>query len=169
MRSVIGALMVITGTVGLSWRAVARLGERAELLRGLQGAMAYLEEEMSFRFTPLPKLFKQLSGRQGAAGGFFRGVLRELEREDTATLRSSWMKVVGEELPLLKEEERQTLEELGEVLGQYDAQTQAQALRLTGERLATAYLDAKEERQRLGKVYLALGIAGGAVTVLALI
>ena len=47
MRSIVGAVMVLAGAVGLAWRGVARLGERAELLRGLQGALAYLEEEIS--------------------------------------------------------------------------------------------------------------------------
>ena len=40
MRSIVGAVMVLAGAVGLAWRGVARLGERAELLRGLQGALA---------------------------------------------------------------------------------------------------------------------------------
>lgn len=169
MRSIVGAVMVLVGTVGLAWRGVGRLGERAELLRGLQGALAYLEEEVSFRFTALPKLFEHLSSRRGAVGTFFEAVSRAMGSAEPKTLRDSWLEAVRGNLPLLREDERQTLEELGEVLGQYDAQTQAQALHLAGERLAAAYLKADGERQRLGKVYLALGVAGGAVTVLALI
>lgn len=169
MRSIVGAVMVLAGAVGLAWRGVARLGERAELLRGLQGALAYLEEEISFRFTPLPRLFEHLSGKRGRAGTFFGAVFAAMEDEKHPTMRESWSKAVERELPLLREEERQTLEELGEVLGQYDAETQAKALHVAGERLAAAYLAAREDRQRLGKVYLALGVAGGAVTVLALI
>lgn len=169
MRSIAGAVMVMVGTVGLAWRGVSRLGERAELLRALQGALSFLEEEMSFRFTPLLKLFERLSSRRGEVGVFFGAVFAAMERREPAPLREGWSKAVREKLPLLREAERQTLEELGEILGQYDAQTQAKALHLAGERLAAAYLEAQEERQRLGKVYLALGVAGGAVTVLALI
>lgn len=169
MRSIAGAVMVMVGAVGLAWRGVSRLGERAELLRALQGALAFLEEEMSFRFTPLLKLFDRLSSRRGEVGAFFRAVFAAMECKEPMPLREGWSKAAREELPLLREAERQTLEELGEILGQYDAQTQAKALHLAGERLAAAYLEAQEERQRLGKVYLALGVAGGAVTVLALI
>lgn len=166
----LGALMVMTGMVGLAWRQVGRLGERVELLRSLQGALSYLEEELTFRCTPMPKLLAHLAhSRTGAVGGFFRAVLASMERKNAPSLRQSWSRLVKEDLPLLKEEERQTLEELGEVLGQYDAQTQAQALRMAGQRLAGAYLEAQAERQRLGKVYLALGVAGGMVTVLVLI
>lgn len=166
----LGALMVMTGMVGLAWRQAGRLGERVELLRSLQGALSYLEEELTFRCTPLPKLLAHLAqSRTGPVGGFFRAVLASMEHENAPSLRQSWSQLVGEKLPLLKEEERQTLEELGEVLGQYDAQTQAQALRMAGQRLAGAYLEAQAERQRLGKVYLALGVAGGMVTVLVLI
>lgn len=162
--------MVMVGMVGLAWRAVGRLGERAELLRGLQGAVSYLEEELTFRLTPLPKLFEHLAqSRRGPVGVFFEAVLQGLEGPETIALHQSWTKAVGETLPLLQEPERQTLEELGEVLGRYDAQTQAKALALAGQRLAEAYIDAQAERQRLGKVYLALGVAGGLVTVLVLI
>lgn len=170
MLNAVGAVMVMTGMVGLAWRAVGRLGERVELLRSLQGAVSYLEEEVSFRFTPLPKLFEHLAqSRRGPAGRFFQGILYTLAEPGEPTLRQSWRKALREELPQLRETERQTLEELGEVLGQYDAQTQAKALRLAGQRLAEAYIEARAERQRLGKVYLTLGVAGGLVTVLVLI
>lgn len=170
MMHTLGAAMVMVGMVGLAWRAVARLGEQAELLRSLQGALSYIEEELAFRFTPLPRLLAHLAqSRQGAAGAFFQAVLKELDRGEDVGLRQSWTQAAEQTLPLLKEPERQTLEELGEVLGQYDAQTQAQALHLAGERLAEAYGKAQSDRQRLGKVYLALGLAGGLVTVLVLI
>lgn len=166
----LGAVMVMVGMLGLAWRQVGRLGERVELLRGLQGALCYLEEELLFRCTPLPRLLEHLArSRTGPLGRFFGAVLGSLEGEDALPLRQSWPRLVGETLPQLKKDERETLAELGEVLGQYDAQTQAQALKLAGERLAGAYLEAQGERQRLGKVYLALGVAGGMVTVLVLI
>lgn len=168
MLRVMGAVLVMAGTVGLGWRGVQRLGERVEALRGLQGAVAYLEEELAFRFTPLPQLLEQLSqNRKGAVGAFFGKMGKKMEQCDVP-LRQSWRQAVEETLPMLKDEERQTVAELGEVLGQYDAQTQAQALKLAGERLAGSYMAAQEERGRLGKVYLALGVAGGLVTVLML-
>lgn len=169
MLRVIGAALVMAGAVGLGWREVERLGERVEVLRGLQGAVAYLEEELAFRFTPLPQLFEQLSqNRKGAVSVFFGSVEKKME-QGNGPLRQSWRRAVEETLPMLKEEEQKTVAELGEVLGQYDAQTQVQTLRLTGERLARSYMTAQEERGRLGKVYLALGVAGGLVTVLVLI
>lgn len=170
MIKMIGAGLVMAGTGGLGWLAVKRLSERAELLLALQGAMAYLEEEVSFRLTPLPTLFAYLSeNRSGAVGNFFRLLLDGLKRTEDGTLRSVWSQAVQEGFPTLRLEERQTLEELGEVLGHYDAKTQANALKLTGERLAKLYIRAQEERARLGKVYLALGVAAGLVTVLVLI
>lgn len=170
MVKILGAAMVMVGAVGLAWRGVERLKERAETLRSLQGAFSYLEEELAFRFTPLPALFAHLGEtRGGAVGEFFAGVWREMERPQALPLRQSWAAASRRALPMLREEERQVVDELGEVLGQYDAQTQARALRLAGERMAGLYLSAQEERQRLGKVYLALGAAGGLATVLALI
>lgn len=100
----VGAAMVLVGMVGLAWRAVGRLGERAELLRSLQGALAYMEEELAFRFTPLPKLLEHLAqSRQGAAGAFFQKVLREMDREEDVSLRQSWTRAAEDTLPLLKD------------------------------------------------------------------
>ena len=170
MLKVIGAVLIMAGTVGLGWRGVERLGERIEVLRGLQGSVAYLEEELAFRFTPLPQLFERLSkNRKGAVGAFFGSVRKKMEQCEEVPLRKSWWQGVEETLSVLREEEQKTVAELGEVLGQYDAQTQVQTLRLAGERLAGFYLAAQEERGRLGKVYLALGSAGGLMTVLMLI
>ena len=170
MVKMIGAGLVMAGTGGLGWLAVKRLSERAEILLALQGAMAYLEEEVSFRLTPLPILFAYLSeNRPGTVGAFFRLVLDGLGRAEDGSLRPAWSRAVREGFPTLRFEERQVLEELGEVLGHYDAKTQANALKLTGERLAKLYIRAQEERARLGKVYLALGVAAGLVTVLVLI
>ena len=166
----IGAVLVMAGTMGLGWRGVERLGERVEVLRGLQGSVAYLEEELAFRFTPIPQLLEQLNqNRKGAVGSFFGNVHGKMEERDEATLRQSWRQSVEETFPMLRDEEKKTVAELGEVLGQYDAQTQVQALKLAGERLAGFYLAAREERGSLGKVYLALGVAGGLATVLVLI
>lgn len=163
-------MLVMTGMIGLAWRQVGRLSERTQLLRSLQGALSYLEEELVFRYAPLPKLLEHLSqSRTGAAGRFFRTVLAGIGDENDLSLRESWTRAARETLPLLGEEERGALEELGEVLGQYDVQSQAQALRMTGKRFAEAYTQARMDRQRLGKVYLALGVAGGLVTVLVLI
>lgn len=167
----VGAGLVLVGMVGLAWQAVGRLSERVETLRSLQGAMAYLEEELAFRLTPLPKLVAHLAKTRqgGATGEFFQAVLAGLEQAEGAGFAQSWSGAAHSTLVMLKEEERQELAELGEVLGRYDAQTQIQALRLAGERLAGCYIRAQEERQRLGKVYLALGVAGGLMTVLVLI
>lgn len=170
VSNVLGAVLVLVGAVGLAWQAEQRLKERSKVLRSLQGAVAYLEEELAFRFTPVPTILDYLSKhRTGAVGMFFKGVLEEMEHSESNTLRQSWTRAVRDRLPMLKEEERQSLEEVGEVLGQYDAKTQAKTLRLAGERLAEAYMEAQAECRRLGKVYIALGIAGGLTTVLILI
>lgn len=169
MLKTVGAVMVIAGTVGLAWREVNRLRERTKVLRSLQGTMSYLEEELTFRLTPLPNLFEHLAkNRQGGVSRFFQTVWDAMDMPESS-MRQNWVQAARKELSILKEAERQTVEELGEVLGQYDAQTQAQALRLAGERLAGAYAEAKADQQRLGKVYLALGVAGGLATVLVLI
>ncbi len=58
--------------------------------------------------------------------------------------------------------------EVGQILGRYDAKTQRQALGRSRERLGVFRDEARGEVRRLGKVYAAVCLAGGAAIVLVL-
>ena len=61
------------------------------------------------------------------------------------------------------------LEQLGQVLGRYDGDSQRQALAGAVERLEQQRLQAQAQRQRLGRVYGTLGIAAGALLIILLV
>lgn len=170
MLKLLGTLCVITGAIWCGSGAVGELRRRALALEELHAALIWLEEELTFRLTPLPQLLEQLGkSRQGEVGRFFQEAAELLVKAPEGGLRQSWRQAMVRRLSLLRPEERQVLLELGQTLGRYDAQTQRQALAQGARRLAVFRDEAREEVRRLGKVYAALSLAGGAAVILVLV
>lgn len=169
MLKVFGALCVMAGALWCALGAVRELARRADVLAELTAALAYLEEELAFRMPPLPRLLGRLAQeRPGAAGQFFGAVAAGLRNEPEAGLYQSWRQAMTRQLPMLRPEERKLLLEVGQTLGRYDAKTQRQALGRSRERLGVFRDEARGEARRLGKVYAAVTLAGGAAIVLVL-
>ena len=62
-----------------------------------------------------------------------------------------------------------SLEELGEVLGRYDGDGQREALAHTRAELSRALEQAREAREKQGRMYQVLGITAGAFLVILLL
>lgn len=169
MLKLLGALCVMAGALWCGSSAVGGLRRRAQVLEELHASLTWLEEELTFRMAPLPQLLEQLGrDRQGEAGRFFQAVEKALRQDPEGGLYQGWRQAMVRQLPMLRGEERQTLLEVGQTLGRYDAQTQRQALGRGARRLAAFRDEARGEVKRLGKVYAALSLAGGAAVILVL-
>lgn len=170
MLKLMGAVCVLVGAAWWGLGAVGQLRERTRTLERLRSALSYLEEELAFRLTPLPVLLERLSRRdKDRVSLFFEETLVFLRADPESGLRQSWRRAMVRQLPILQEEERQVLLEVGETLGRYDAQAQRQVLRQGTERLEEYRRRAAEEERRLGRVYGALSLAGGAALILVLV
>lgn len=169
MLKLLGALCVMAGALWCGSSAVGGLRRRAQTLEELHSSLVWLEEELTFRMAPLPQLLEQLGeDHQGEAGQFFRETAKALRKDPESGLYQGWRQAMVRYLPMLHMEERQTLLEVGQTLGRYDAQTQRQALSRGARRLAAFRDEARGEVRRLGKVYAALSLAGGAAVILVL-
>ena len=170
MLKLLGAGCVMAGALWWGFGAVGQLHRRARALEELHAGLVWLEEELTFRLTPLPQLLEQLGkSRHGETGRFFQEVDRLLQRDPEGGLHQSWRQAMVQHLDLLQVEDRQVLLEVGQTLGRYDVQTQRQALARCTRRLAGFRDEARGEVSRLGKVYTALSLAGGIMAVLVLI
>lgn len=170
MLKLLGGLLIFLGAAWWGLEAVGRLRQRTQTLEGLRGAFSYLEEELTFRLTPLPKLLEYLGReRSGAVGLFFRDALQGLRQDPEGGLRASWRRAMVRRLDMLKEEERELMLEVGESLGRFDAKAQRQVLLQAAKRLETLRAKAQEEAGRLGRVYAAVSLAGGAALILVLL
>lgn len=170
MLKLIGSVLIFLSAAWCGLSATRQLRERTRTLESLGGALTYLAEELTFRLTPLPELLKYLAReRDGAVGAFFQDVSRLLGQDPEGGLRASWRKSMVRQLGALKEEERQLLLSVGETLGRYNAEAQRQALSQVASRLETLRDQAAAEAARLGRVYTAVSVAGGAALVLILL
>lgn len=170
MLKLLGGLLIFAGAAWWGLSAVGRLRQRTQVLEGLRGAFSYLEEELTFRLTPLPKLLEYLGReRSGAVGLFFQDALAGLRQDPEGGLRASWRRAMVRRLDMLKEEERQLLLDVGETLGRFDAKAQRQTLLQAVTRLEALRAQAQEEADRLGRVYAAVSLAGGAALILVLL
>mgnify|MGYP002797817711 CR=1 FL=1 len=75
----------------------------------------------------------------------------------------------GEKLERLTPDRAISLEELGEVLGRYDGDGQREALAHTRAELSRALEQAREAREKQGRMYQVLGITAGAFLVILLL
>lgn len=170
MLKLLGGLFVLAGAAWCGLGAVGRLRQRTQVLEGLRGALSYLEEELTFRLTPLPKLLEYLGReRAGAVGLFFQDALDGLRQDPENGLRTSWRRAMVRRLDMLQAEERELLLEVGETLGRFDVKAQRQVLLQAAARLEALRTQAQEEAGRLGRVYAAVSLAGGAALVLVLL
>lgn len=170
MLKPLGAICVMLGAVALAVSAIRRLRERWEVLGRLSAALRYMEEELSFHLTPMPALLDHLAkADSGPVGRFFGQCLASLRNDPAAGFRASWRRGLNESLPILRGEARETLDALGETLGQYDGEGQRLALRQAVARLERLREQAAEEKARLGKVYAAVCLAAGLMVVIVLI
>ena len=156
MMDLLGRCLLLAGCTALGLARGMALKERTSCLNEFQRCFSRLIRELTFSLRPLPDLVADLRAR-GPAGDFFAACRESVEE----TWTDRWQTVLDSvDLPL-KEEDRQVLREMGEVLGRYDGESQSQALEGLLARLGENRNQAKADEDRLFRVYLALGVTAG--------
>ncbi|MBQ9979500.1 MAG: stage III sporulation protein AB [Oscillospiraceae bacterium] len=171
MLSVIGAGLLICGTSAWGFSAVLRLKKRTQILAALISALELLESELTFKLAALPELMETLSKTAPpAVRGLFVRCAAQMPRLGNCSFRRIWNECISNSPELLlKEDERECLEELGTVLGRYELSQQRRVLHYTRSRLYTFLDRAENERSRQSRLYGTLGVASGVMAVLILI
>ena len=171
MLKLAGALLLMTGAACLGFGAAAQLKARVNCLMAFTAALEQMERELGFRLTPMPELMSKLSHTAAApADLFFARCREEMAQLGMRTFGELWRTALNDEPELLLEPaERQILASLGDVLGRYDADGQRQALATAIAELGECLRQARQERDRLGRVYATLGLGAGAMLVIILL
>lgn len=165
-----GAILLLTGGVGVGLSAVRRLERRVTALRSLVGALELLERELDFRLPPMKELITETARRSAEpAARFLRVCAENMDRLEGRPLSRLWQQTAREELPALKPCDLEALCSVGAVLGRYDAESQRSVLSAARERLESYLTQALDERRRQGRVYTTLGAAAGAFLVILLL
>ena len=105
----------------------------------------------------------------GVVKEFYLLCLSGLERRSEIPFSQIWREA-AESVPFhLDEHELSQLEDLGNILGRYDAASQCAALCETRERLSRLLEKAREQKEKMGRVYGTMGLASGALLVIVLL
>ena len=76
----IGAALIILGCGGFGFRTAYGNLQQERLLNQLLRAISYMECELSFRFTPIPDLFRYSQAQlSGILKKLFQQIIREFE------------------------------------------------------------------------------------------
>lgn len=169
MMKLVGAALVVAGCGAMGLGAVRRLDGRVRDLRELAAGLEALQRELCWRLAPLPEALKEAAGEtHGRAAQFF-----DQCAQGAGTLGHPFQQIWQEGLercPLqLDREDQGVLEQLGPVLGRYDADSQRQAIEGAAAGLTRRQAQAVEDRRRLGRVYAVLGMTAGLLLVVLLI
>lgn len=169
MIRALGAMMVAGCGIWFGTHQARRLERRVAALEALRSALEQAGRELELCATPLPQLFRFLAGRTlRPADGLFSACADALERDDRVGMDTIWAEAVME-LPELTQEERQLVGCLGPVLGRCPGPEQGETIDGVCRALEQCALRAREESTRLGRVYRAVGAAGGGFLVILLL
>jgi stage III sporulation protein AB len=162
MLQIIGKCLVLLGMTAFGLQQAMGLRRRVSCLREFQSALERLERELAFALLPVPVLLAQMrDGTRGSAYQFFACCEERFCQRGEERLEEIWKdELMGQSLPI-QEEDKSLLQEIGSILGRYDGDSQRLAFQRIHGRLEEVIAHAKEEAERMGKVYSALGITIG--------
>lgn len=169
MMRMLGAVLVAGGCVWLGDQKARKLTARVHMLRSLALALEQMERELRLSMPPLPVLMEELSVRaEPLVRPLFKRCRAALEELREVSFSDTWQELVTQ-LPNLNQQDRRLLLPLGQILGRYDGPGQAEAIALVRRELERQQEQAQAESSRLGRVYRAVGAAGGGFLIILLL
>lgn len=169
MTALLGKVCLLAGCAALGVLRGCRLGQRAACLEEFRRVLEGLSRELSFSLRPVADLLAGAAeGSRGNLAAFFQTCRRRFDAGGQESWAESWWAALDQTPLPLEEEDRRLLQEAGDVLGRYDGESQRQALTALVQRLADQAQKARATAQRLFRVYVALGVAGGLFCVIML-
>jgi stage III sporulation protein AB len=171
MLKLILCITILCTGAGSGYLMARSFENRVNHLNDIYTAFKVLEAEMNYRRDPLPVLMRRLGNAEGIAGKLFVQVCEGLDNSYSYDFYGSWKcaveKVFNEST--LKETDKEILAEIGIELGKTDLFNQQGLFNRIYERLKHQIGEAIEEKRTKGKMYKALGVSFGVLTVIVLL
>ncbi|MFC4769142.1 stage III sporulation protein SpoIIIAB [Effusibacillus consociatus] len=169
MVKLIGSVLFVMATTGLGLWKAASYSERTKELHQLITALQMLETEISYGATPLPEALTRIGSRiAGKIGLLLSDTGFALSQGDGRSAGQIFQEQVLRWSPKLhlKTEDQEILCTFGHTLGNSDRLDQIKHIHLTCKRLAAEETTARDERDRLGKMWKYLGALMGLAAVI---
>ena len=169
MTHIAGALLIALGCCWLGEGKARKLRDRERALNAVISALEQMSREMTLCLTPLPQLMERIGLQSPSpARELLLGCGQAMERLPQEPFSYIWKKQ-ARKITCLNEQDIQALEPLGEVLGRYGAEAQADGIHAVAETLRAHHAGAMDDSRRLGRVYRAVGAAGGGALIIPLL
>ena len=170
MLKFLGAVLILTGGSSIGVCAAQELRQRSRILEQFLAALDQIQAELSFRLTPMPELLRRLGQEsEEPLKTFFQTCEAGLSALGEVSFSVVWNRALQMEPLALLPEDRIPLEQLGAVLGRYDAEGQRTTLESVRVRLSQCLEDAREKQKKMGRVYRTLGVSAGVLCILLLL
>jgi len=164
LHRLIGAVLIMAGSVGIGLYLSAKEGFRVQDLLEFKKALHILSSEIEYMRTTLSEACANIAKRTGlGVSPIFANFSRLLEEADAGTAYQLWLEAMeaGREGTFLANEDRTVLNDFGKTLGYLDKEMQKNAIDYT-----VAYIDEKAAALQTAsdknkRMYRSLGVIGG--------
>lgn len=170
MLKIVGIVLVMAGCVGSGWYLSGKALRRIHLLEEWESILQFLYGEVDYAGRDLPDLICRMIDQSHESRNFWKGICRQLRQGNVGRIATIWQRELQQkEWQILQEPERRILEELGEIIGQTDRQTQLHAIQLYQQRLGEVLKHSRDSYQGQARVYHVAGITVGSFLVILLL
>lgn len=170
MLKIVGIVLVMVGCVGSGWYLSGKALRRIHLLEEWECILQFLYGEVDYAGRDLPDLICRMIDQSHESRNFWKGIYRQLRQGNVGRIATTWQRELQQkEWQILQEPERRILEELGEIIGQTDRQTQLHAIQLYQQRLGEVLKHSRDSYQGQARVYHVAGITVGSFLVILLL
>ena len=151
-------LLSVAGGYLYSWRFIGRI----MIIKDARDKLNSMEREIMFSMDTLPDICGRLAKEEGPFSTVFEKLYDGIDCGGEA-FGVLWKKCVIEafDRSVLKNDQRESLADLGRGLGQGDIEEQKKCFARINAELNKLFSEAEEEKNRLRKMYMCLFISGG--------
>lgn len=172
MLKLLGAIFVMTASVGYAMVLLERKRTRLRILQSLIHMIGLLADEIRYERLCLGEIFRKLNARYpGPAGMVMSIVADRLDRLDDADAGQIWKEVIqkNRENLQLTREDLDILTDAGQTLGYLDTTAQIVPLEHCVHRLQMIHDREEQDLQRKKKLFFYLGMSCGIFVILILV
>ena len=162
-------MLIFLGSTSIGYIISKKYSNRVIELKEFRNAINILENKIKFTYEPIGEIFKEISKNINTdISNVFMKASNYLEN---STTKEAWKKAIEEEKDYLSinDEDRNIIENLGNMLGKTDVDGQISEIKLTSKFIETQIEKAEEEKKKNQKLYRTLGTVIGLAIVIILI
>lgn len=140
---------------------------RVKELREFKSILNIIKTKIKFTYEPLAEIFKQIAKDSTTnIEKIFGKMVNQIQYRQ---VREAWENCIQEADISIKQEDKDILKKLGQLLGQTDVEGQVSEIEVTQNFLDMQIKKAEEEKNKNQKMYKTLGIVIGLVFVIILL